>query len=190
MTEQLPLNISHFPVRLRVEDYLMLGQSGALDAYRKTELIEGEILYMNAQHPPHARVKSRLHVLLAQALAHVGNGLEAVVESTVAMPPIDAPEPDIVLTSEAAGEGLIPLASVRLIVEVADAILQHDLNRKSALYARHAVPEYWVVDVQGRTIHQMWAPALEAYSERRQIAFGAPVHAATIDGIKVETAVL
>jgi len=31
-------------VKLRVEDYLLLDESGAFDAYRKTELIEGKCI--------------------------------------------------------------------------------------------------------------------------------------------------
>ena len=186
MTEQLPLNIAPLPVKLRIEDYLLLDESGAFDAYRKTELIEGEVFFMNARHRPHARIKSRLHVLLAEALRSLG-GLEAIVEGSIAIPPINVPEPDIVVTSEAEGTGLIPLKSVRLIVEVADATLETDLSVKAAIYARHHVPEYWVVNVRAGLIHQMWAPAGEAYAERREVAFGATLEAATIDGLAVQT---
>lgn len=187
MTEQIPLNISQLPVKLRVEDYLLLDDAGAFAEYRKTELIEGDIYFMNAQHRPHARIKSRLHVLISQALKAMGGNLEAIVEGSVAIPPVNVPEPDIVITSEAEGEGLIPLGSVRLIVEVADATLNTDLTRKAAIYARHNVPEYWVADINGRSIHQMWAPEGEAYAERREVAFGEVLEAATIMGLKVET---
>lgn len=185
VTEQLPLNVAPLPVKLRLEDYLLLDESGAFDAYRKTELIEGEVFFMNAQHRPHARIKSRLFRLLAEAFD--GTGLEPIVEGSIAVPPINVPEPDIVVTSEAEGKGLIPLESVRLIVEVADATLKTDLSVKAAIYARHAVPEYWVVDVNERMIHQMWRPENDAYVERRQVGFGAPLSAATIDEMEIET---
>ena len=188
MTEQLPLNTLPLPVKLRLEDYLLLDETGAFQAYRKTELIEGEVYFMNAQHRPHARIKSRLFLRIAEALE--GSGLEAVVEGSVAIPPINAPEPDIVVTSEAEGKGLIPLESVRLVVEVADATLGNDLSIKAALYARSGVPEYWVADVDGRVIHQMWTPAGEAYAERREVAFGGVVEAATIGGLTVNTNLL
>lgn len=187
MTEQLPLNTSQLPVKLRVDDYLLLDASGAFDDYRKTELIEGEVYFMNAQHRPHARIKSRLHVLLAGVLKGLGGEMESIVEGSVEIPPINVPEPDIVVTSEAEGKGLIPLASVRLIVEIADTTLTTDLTRKAAVYARHAVPEYWVVDVEGGVIHQLWAPAAGAYAEQRAVAFGERIEAATITGLAVET---
>lgn len=188
MTELLPLNTSPLPVKLRVEDYLLLDESGAFDAYRKTELIEGDVYFMNAQHRPHARIKSRLHVLLAAALQKTATGLEAVVEGSVAIPPNNVPEPDIVITSEAEGDGLIPLASVRLIVEVSDTTLVFDLGTKAQLYASAGVPEYWVADVTAKVIHQMWAPKGEAYAQRREVAFGEQVEAMTIAGLAVKTA--
>jgi len=48
MTEQGVFNTSPLPVRLRVEDYLLLDESGAFADYHKTELIDGEVLFMNA----------------------------------------------------------------------------------------------------------------------------------------------
>ena len=44
-----------------------------------------------------------------------------------------------------------------------------------------------MVDVNGRTIHQMWSPEPEGYAERREIAFGKRLVAMTIDGLAVET---
>ena len=36
---------------------------------------------------------------------------------------------------------------VLLLVEVADSSLAYDRGRKLALYARHGVPEVWIVDL-------------------------------------------
>lgn len=185
MTEQLPLNTTPLPVKLRIEDYLLLDDSGAFDAYRKTELIEGEVFFMNAQHRPHARIKSRLFRVLAAALD--GTGLEAIVEGSIAIPPVNAPEPDIVVTNAPEGDGLIPLESVRLIVEVADTTLRNDLARKAAVYARNGVPEYWVVDVEGAAIRQMWRPEGEVYAEQREVKFGDRIAAATIASLALAT---
>jgi hypothetical protein len=65
MTEHVRLTTTPRRVKLRVEDYLALDDAGAFDAYGKTELIDGEVVYRNAQHRPHARIKSRLFRLLA-----------------------------------------------------------------------------------------------------------------------------
>lgn len=190
MTETVPLTTEWKPVKLRVEDYMMLDDAGAFDAYGRTELIEGEVVYMNAQHRAHARIKTRLVIALAAELATRADGLEALVEGSVSMPPYNVPEPDIAVTSEPEGNGLIPLASLALVIEVADTTLRNDLTRKAMVYAREGVPEYWVVDVNGGRIHQLSEPAGESYRKRAEIEFGAIIASATIPDLNVETASL
>ena len=190
MTNQIPLNVTPLPVRLRVEDYLLLDGAGAFEAYAKTELIEGEILFMNAQHRPHARIKTELGFLLRAALIAQGSTLAVLFEPTVTFPPFSMPEPDIILTSEPRGEEPVPAASVAVVVEVADATLDNDLRRKSVLYARHGIPESWVVDVNGRAIHQLWSPGADGYQETRNILFGGVIDAATLSGLTVDTTAL
>lgn len=81
----------------------------------------------------------------------------------------------------------LPLEAVKLLVEVADSTLAQDMGLKAALYAGAGVPEYWIADVNARTIHQMWLPGAEGFGERREVAFGERVEAATIEGLAVET---
>jgi Uma2 family endonuclease len=55
--------------------------------------------------------------------------------------------------------------SAALIVEVAEASLQSDRTRKRDLYARHALPEYWIVNLVGRQLEVHRAPTGDAYLE-------------------------
>lgn len=77
---------------------------------------------------------------------------------------------------------------MRLLVEVSDSSLGHDLGRKLRLYARTGVPEYWVADVNRRKIIRFHAPVGEEYAERTEFAFGVAVASATIAGLTVDTA--
>lgn len=187
MNEMVPLTRVPRRVKLRVEDYLALDDSGAFEAYGRTELLDGEVVYMNAQHRPHARIKGRLFRVIAAKLEELGGHLEALVEGSVSMPPYNVPEPDIAITAEPEGEGLIPLASLALIVEVSDTSLRTDMGRKRKIYAREGVAEYWVVDIKKSLIHQMWSPTGEAFSGKAEIAFGSRLTARTIIGLTVET---
>lgn len=187
MSEFATLTRTPRAVKLRIEDYLALDAMGAFAGYGKTELIEGEIVYMNAQHRPHARIKTQLLVRIANALQQLGSPLEALVEGSVAMPPHNVPAPDISLTSEPEGEGLIPLSSLALVIEVADTTLRYDLGRKQRIYARAGIPEYWVVDVKTSVIHQLWAPQDKGYTQRRELAFGGQVDAVTVAGLRIDT---
>lgn len=179
-----PVTLSNVPgkLRLRVDDFLLLDEHGAFADYRKTELIDGEIFYMNAQHSEHARAKSRLAFELALRLRAIGSDLEVITEVTVRTADDSAPEPDIVLTGWR-GTGVVPVETVALVVEVADTTLSTDLARKARLYAAAGVPEYWVVDLVGQRVVIQWRPEAGDYGERADVPFPAALTSATIEGL-------
>lgn len=188
MTAQDVLQSPH-KYRLRVADYLALAESGAFDGMC-TELIEGDVIVMSPEFRPHWYVKSELAYQLRKSLEHSGSSLFSGEEGSVALSENDMPRPDIIVTNEPRGEGPIPLVSVRLLAEVSNTTSVTDMGSKADLYARYQVPEYWVADVTGRVIHQMWSPTDGRYVEQRAVAFGAAITAATIPGLTVETAAL
>lgn len=173
---------------LRIEDFVLLNDAGALENFSKSELIDGEIITINAQYRPHSAVHSELLFRLKSAFRNFDLGLTPLVEAAVAMPPHDMPEPDIVVTSEPRGEGPVPLASVALIVEIASTTRQFHLGRKAALYARHHVPEYWVVDLDRAKIVRHWQPGVQGYEAIDTLPLGSPVTAATLPALAVPTA--
>jgi Uma2 family endonuclease len=183
----------HFPradvpriARLRVEDFMLLNAHGAFEAYAKSELIEGEIVCMNAQFTRHALAKTRLTRKLNEALEALRSNLEAVTEVAVSLSPDSMPEPDIVL---ATFEKLGPVARdrVALIIEIADSTVEYDLGRKARIYAAAGIPEYWVLDVEnGRLIIHL-APLGEAYADRTEFPLGVDARSATIEGLIVST---
>jgi Uma2 family endonuclease len=151
-----------------------------------SELIDGTIYIMDAQHRPHARIKSRLAFALEHALAGFP-ALEVLTEVGVSTEGASMPEPDIVATSEPDGEGFVPLHSVRLVGEVSDTSLRHDMRIKSALNAGLGVPEYWVIDLSARLIRPYCSPNGDIYAEMRETAFGEAIIAATLIGVAVST---
>jgi len=179
MTAFVPLPIVR-PLPLRVEDFLMLNDSGAFEGYGKTELIDGAIVFMNAQHRPHGRAKLGFTFALRDALREAESDYVAMTEVTVALPPHNAPEPDVVVTNEPQGEGPVPVGSVALVIEVSHSTIAQDLLVKPRIYAAAGVPEYWVADVEGQVIHQVWSPEGEVYRERRGYAFGQAIALVTL----------
>lgn len=185
MTVQEPLNASQ-RAKLSVDDFLTLSKRGAFERYARSELIEGEIWVVNAVHRRHARAQALLTVELGIALRASGSALGLYSTPSTHFSATSLPEPDIVLAEQGRGK-LVAGSSVRLAVEISDSTLEMDLNRKARLYAEHLVPEYWVIDLGAKRIHQMWEPHDYAYSERRQLPFGASVKAATIADLAIET---
>ncbi len=174
------------PVKLRVEDFLLLDESGSFDGYSKTELIDGEIYAMNAQHSWHARTKTLLATELNIALRALGSDLEAWAEPSTRISDHSLPEPDIVLTRHR-GRGVVPLETVALLVEVADTTLDIDLGRKLRIYAEAGVPEYWVVDLNGGRVIRMWKPLENTFERRDEVVLGQSLASRTIAALSVAT---
>lgn len=190
LQKRIEISTAPEPYRFTQRDYLLLDQSGAFDAYKKTELIEGVIVAANAQYARHARAQANVFRALANACDAIESGPQAWFEVSVDVSDLNMPQPDILVTDSLPEEGAIPLAAVRMVIEVADTSLRTDLTVKTPLYAAANIPEYWVVDVNARVIHQMWRPVGATYADQREIAFGERIAAATIDRLAVETASL
>lgn len=184
----LPQTVLNFPqpARFTVDEFIRLHNTGVFDKYTKSELIEGEIVCMNAQYSPHARIKSRLTVELAIALRAMNSLLEPQVEVSVRLDDNSLPEPDLVLT-DYRGAGAVPLASVALIVEVSDTTFANDIGRKSDLYAAAGVPEYWVIHLEGENALLHIEPSANGYAEQIDVPFGEVLHSGTIAGLFVGT---
>ena len=172
--------------KLTVRDFLVLAESGAFERYARAELIEGEIWAVNAIHTRHARAHGRLAGEVAAALKDVTPKLEMLIAPSTELSDQSLPEPDIAIVTPN-DDKILQGPAVLVAIEIADSTLDTDMGRKARLYARHGVPEYWVVDLDAAVIHQMWRPRGEAFKDRRAVPFGTIVASATIDGLTVET---
>lgn len=188
MTEHAHLPTVSAPFRFDVDQFLALCEQGLFDGYAKTELIEGEIVVMNAQHSRHARVKTRLAVRLANALTALKSPFEPQSEVSVRISEGSLPEPDIALTTYR-GEGVVPVETVALVVEVSDSTLEADLGRKATLYAAAGIPEYWVFDLNEDRILLHASPREDGsgYDGQLDAPFGVVLRAESLAGLSVET---
>lgn len=188
MTEQAHPSAVSAPFRFDVDQFLALCEQGLFSDYAKTELIDGEIVVMNAQHSRHARVKTRLAVRLSNALAALRSPFEPQSEVSVRLSDGSLPEPDIALTSYR-GEGVVPAETVALVIEVSDSTLETDLGRKADLYAAAGIPEYWVVDLNEDRILLHANPREDGsgYDGQLDVLFGTVLHAESLAGLSVET---
>jgi len=182
----IALTIPH-PARFTVDEFIRLEETGVFEKYSKTELIEGEIVCLNSQWSPHARAKTNLCVELALALRAIASPLKPQVEVSVRLDDRSLPEPDIVLT-DYRGQGAVPVENVALIVEVSDTTLDNDLGRKSNMYARAGIPEYWVIDLNENRALLHEHPDADGYHGQLDVVFGETLRSATIEGLSVHTA--
>lgn len=83
------------------------------------------------------------------------------------------------------GSGHPTASDVLPLVEVAQSSLRYDRGVKLPLYARHGVPEVWIVDIAGRVVEVHRAPGREGYAESTTQAPGAALEPALLRGLRI-----
>lgn len=135
---------------ISVEAFHRMGETGILGPADRVELIDGEIIDMSPIGALHAAIVD----LLAR---HFGRSAQASVfircQNPLRLDGLSEPEPDIAILKPRADfytTGHPSPADVLLVIEVADSSLAYDLGVKVPLYARHGIPEVWVIDATTR----------------------------------------
>jgi len=86
------------------------------------------------------------------------------------------PEPDLLVLKNPGPEGYRrahPTAvDVLLLIEVSDSSLAFDRGAKRDLYARYAIPEYWVVDLGGQRVLAYLDPEGGTYQRTEEYRAG------------------
>lgn len=144
---------------LRRVEYDQLVALGAFQDER-IELIDGEMVAMSPIGAPHNWVVQNLTRLLVLAL----EGRAGVrCQSSFAALEFSEPEPDFAVVALGNYAADHP-SEAHLIIEVAESSLAMDRGKKLRLYARCAIPEYWIVNLPERCVEVYSQPAQETYS--------------------------
>jgi Uma2 family endonuclease len=168
--------------RLTVAEYHQMAEAGILGPDDRVELIAGEVLDMSPIGSLHAALVRAVSRWLADATA-----ARAVVaiQDPIRLDDRSEPQPDITLVKPRADfyATAHPAASdVFLIVEVAEASLAYDLGVKVPLYARHGIPEVWVIDAATRVTHRFRGPGPAGYAEQATVSAETPLECAALPG--------
>jgi Uma2 family endonuclease len=121
----------------------------------RIELLQGQLVEMSPQGPPHAGTIQRLTTRLVLALA---GRAEVRVQLPLAVSEHSLPEPDIAVVAPGDYIQAHPTTAF-LVIEVAETSLNKDRRVKAALYAAAGIPEYWIVDLAGGAIEVHTEPA-------------------------------
>jgi Uma2 family endonuclease len=158
--------------RFSVEDYHRMAQAGILGEDDRVELIDGEIVDMAPIGPRHAGTVKRLADLLSGALR--GRAILSV-QDPVRLGERSEPQPDVALLRPRAdyyASGHPTAADVLLVVEVAETSADYDRQLKLPLYARHGIPEAWLVDLERTRVEVYRRPTAEGYGEVMTLGTG------------------
>ncbi len=131
------------------------------DDGNRYELIDGELFVTPAPVREHQRMVAALLLCLDAYGRRLG--LEVMLAPTaVRASHVTEVEPDLlVLPRQFDGRDLVrwePMSALVLAIEIVSPGTEHvDRGRKRDLYQRSGVPEYWIVDVDARSV-TVWHP--------------------------------
>ena len=153
------------------DDVKRMIDAGILDEDDRFELIEGEIVWMQAKNFPHERIKLALNRALSRALP---DNLQLGVETTAYLASITFVDPDLTIfpmmnTEEVRGPDIL------LAIEVADTSLAKDLKLKAGVYAKYGVRELWVIDARKLVTHVFRPPVEGVWTFRGKISGKEPL---------------
>jgi Uma2 family endonuclease len=167
-----------------------MAEVGILGPDERVELIDGEIIDMPPPGELHSGTVDQLAYLLINAV-----GGRAIVrnQNPTVLGRHSAPQPDLALLrprTDFYKSAQPQAADVLLMIEVADSSLRFDRDVKSALYARHAIPEFWLIDVRGKRLTRYGSPRAAGYARVDEPDLGAPVEIPGLAGASVALAAL
>jgi len=141
--------------RIRVDEYHRMIDAGILGEDDHVELLEGLIVNMSPQKPPHAIVIERLTETLITGLPRAYR-VRCQLPLTLAD---SEPEPDVAVVPRQGRHAAQHPSSALLIFEVARRSLRYDREVKGRIYARAGVAEYVIVDLRRKQLEVWRDPA-------------------------------
>lgn len=153
-----------------VDDYHRMVETGILTEVDRVELLEGQIIEMNPQLPPHAATTQRAFRYLDRLLESVAY---VRMQLPITLKPKSEPEPDIAVVRidpNEYGDRHPAPDEIFLIIEVADSTLFSDRQQKAPIYARAGISDYWILDVNTRQVYVFREPTLDGYQQETVLA--------------------
>lgn len=167
---------SETPARFSVEEFMAMASGALGEIVGKVELVDGVIVRMAPANYPHFAYQRQLFRKLD---AIFGDGIDGFIvgqELTVRLGEATVRDPDIAIFRDPGMiPGIVAWDVVLLAAEISDSTLRDDMGPKRLSYAQAGVPDYWVVDIQGRAVHCFSGITDGDYTRDETVAFGEPI---------------
>ena len=138
------------PIRWTVEEFHRINSAETWGKDRRLMLIDGLILEREPMNPRHAVGVSKVSSALAKVFLSDWYIRE---QQPMVFGLSTDPVPDLAVVVGAMDDYLERHPGMAaLVVEVANTSLDFDLTEKAELYATANIPEYWVLDLNARTL--------------------------------------
>lgn len=154
--------------RFTYREVLEMERAGIIDGDQHVELLDGQLVVMTI-HPPHSMAVSHLDRRFQRAFGdHAQVLVQAPLRLSDDLNDVNFPQPDLMLVADP--EKVYPdhprPGDVYLLVEVSDTTLAKDRLVKLPLYAAHAIPEVWIVNLVDRRMEIYTDPHGEEFLKR------------------------
>ena len=155
--------------RISVDAFHRMGETGILGPADRVELIDGEIIDMSPIGALHAAI---VDILARHFGRRAGEAVFIRCQNPLRLDDVNELEPDIAILRPRADfytTGHPGPADVLLVIEVSDTSLAYDLGTKVPLYARHGIPEVWVIDAATRRTRVFRQPTGGRYTDESSV---------------------
>lgn len=175
---------------LTVAEYHRMGEVGILADRERVELIEGQLV---AMAPIGSQHSGTVNTLTRRLVLAVGDRGVVAVHNPVQLDDLTEPEPDFAVLKPRPDDYRLatPRADeVLLIVEVADSSLAYDRTVKRSLYARHGIPEFWIVNLTAGEVEVCRTPSGDEYASVSLVGRSAVLEPVLLPGAAIPVAAL
>jgi len=136
--------------RWNVDAYYRMAEAGIFDEDSRIELVDGVVVDMAPIGSTHAFALNNLTRLLYPKSM---NRYLVRIQDPIHLDDYNEPQPDLVVALDRNYSAGHPRAAdILLVVEVADTTLIYDRDVKMPLYARHGIPQCWLLDVNAKNL--------------------------------------
>lgn len=173
---------------LTAEDLATLPDDG-----NRYEIIGGHLIVSPSPTYRHQRVSFQLSIVLGGYIAAHGNAQAVAAPMDVYLSPNDVVQPDLLVVLDERAEIIQDrgiMGAPDLTIEIlSPSSMASDFLRKSQLYERYGVPEYWIVDPVGESV------VIQTLVDGRYVAgpeLGRDdtLHSTVLDGFELELAAI
>jgi Uma2 family endonuclease len=166
------------------EEYYQMADLGWFRDQR-AELVEGDIVVLSPQKFEHNVTTDRVFELLKRAM---GKQFWVRMQSPVDFGALSEPEPDVSVVVGRREDHTAHPTTAALVVEVSDTTLAYDRGKKSALYAKVGIEDYWIVDLVHGQLEVRRQPGAGGYGDVCVLKRGEMVSPLAMPEVAVEVA--
>ena len=167
---QAPLERRH---RFTVQEFEQMSRASVFYG-RKVELLDGEIIDMNADGDGHSTWTGSLTERLV--LAFHGKARVIPQQTMRLIEDFYMPVPDFTITPlERYQPRVVRSDEISIAIEISDTTLSDDRTYKQKLYARNGVLEYWILNVQAGQLEVYRDRENDTYNTKFTLSKGQPI---------------